>query len=241
MGHFGRVMGWELRPWQGTLAAEAQRDDKLDLRVLRDRLQLEDSSRRGWRGDPSESASRLPGQLGNGLPERLAGARSPRFTGPRDDAAAAKSGGMGESTQPPSRGRKASRSSQDFCKTTPLLPLQKKNGLSAQQIEILARQVSEPGKRVSWWWTMGVNQSHEGVRTAQAIINLYLITGNFGKPGTGASSITGLCNAMGSHIFSNTTSLVGGHDFQDPAHRKKSRSGSRDSARRHPNGHVAGV
>ena len=27
------------------------------------------------------------------------------------------------------------------------------------------------GKRVSFWWTMGVNQSYEGVRTAQAIIS----------------------------------------------------------------------
>ncbi len=39
-------------------------------------------------------------------------------------------------------------------------------GLSPETIEALARTVSEPGKRVSWWWTMGVNQSHEGVRTA---------------------------------------------------------------------------
>jgi anaerobic selenocysteine-containing dehydrogenase len=97
--------------------------------------------------------------------------------------------------------------------------------LSAQQIENLARKVSQPGKRVSWWWTMGVNQSHEGVRTAQAIINHCLITGNIGKPGTGLSSITGQCNAMGSRIFSNTTSLVGGHDFQDPVHRKKVAAG----------------
>jgi anaerobic selenocysteine-containing dehydrogenase len=94
-------------------------------------------------------------------------------------------------------------------------------GQSVEQIELLARTVSEPGKRVSWWWTMGVNQSHEGVRTAQAIINLCLITGNIGKPGTGPNSITGQCNAMGSRLFSNTTSLVGGHDFADPAHRQK--------------------
>jgi len=94
-------------------------------------------------------------------------------------------------------------------------------GLSVDTIEALARTVSEPGKRVSWWWTMGVNQSHEGVRTAQAMINLALITGNIGKPGTGANSITGQCNAMGSRLFSNTTSLVGGHDFADPAHRAK--------------------
>jgi assimilatory nitrate reductase catalytic subunit len=96
-----------------------------------------------------------------------------------------------------------------------------KTGLSVEAIEALARTVSEPGKRVSWWWTMGVNQSHEGVRTAQAMINLALITGNIGKPGTGANSITGQCNAMGSRLFSNTTSLVGGHDFANPDHRKK--------------------
>lgn len=96
-----------------------------------------------------------------------------------------------------------------------------RTGQSVETIERLALTVSEPGKRVSWWWTMGVNQSHEGVRTAQAIINLCLITGNIGKPGTGPSSITGQCNAMGSRLFSNTTSLVGGHDFADESHRRK--------------------
>jgi assimilatory nitrate reductase catalytic subunit len=68
---------------------------------------------------------------------------------------------------------------------------------------------------------MGVNQSHQGVRTAQAIIALALLTGNIGRPGTGANSITGQCNAMGSRLFSNTTNLLGGHDFANPAHRAK--------------------
>ncbi len=68
-------------------------------------------------------------------------------------------------------------------------------------------------ERVSFWWTMGVNQSHEATRTAQAIINLALMTGNIGRPGTGANSITGQCNAMGSRLFGNSTSLLGGYDF----------------------------
>jgi len=68
---------------------------------------------------------------------------------------------------------------------------------------------------------MGVNQSHEATRTAQAIINLALMTGNIGRPGTGANSITGQCNAMGSRLFSNTTNLLGGHVFANPAHRNK--------------------
>ncbi len=96
-----------------------------------------------------------------------------------------------------------------------------RTGLSVDEIEDLARLVSDPTKRVSWWWTMGVNQSHEGTRTAQAIINLCLMTGNIGKPGTGANSITGQCNAMGSRLFSNTTSLIAGHEFADAEHREK--------------------
>ncbi len=94
-------------------------------------------------------------------------------------------------------------------------------GLSAEQFNEFARTVREGGQRVSFWWTMGVNQGHQATRTAQAIIALTLMTGNIGKPGTGANSITGQCNAMGSRLFSNTTNLLGGHDFTNAAHREK--------------------
>jgi anaerobic selenocysteine-containing dehydrogenase len=93
-------------------------------------------------------------------------------------------------------------------------------GLSHEQVERLAETI-HAGQRVSFWWTMGVNQSYQGVRTAQAIINLALMTGNIGRPGTGANSITGQCNAMGSRLFSNTTNLLGGHDFANEDHRQK--------------------
>lgn len=93
-------------------------------------------------------------------------------------------------------------------------------GLSVEQLHRLAETI-HGGKRVSFWWTMGVNQGHEATRTAQAIINLALMTGNIGRPGTGANSITGQCNAMGSRLFSNTTNLLGGHDFTKPEHREK--------------------
>jgi assimilatory nitrate reductase catalytic subunit len=93
-------------------------------------------------------------------------------------------------------------------------------GLAPDAIERLAGHIHR-GERVSFWWTMGVNQSHEGVRIAQAIIDLALMTGNIGRPGTGANSITGQCNAMGSRLFSNTTNLLGGHDFTKEEHRAK--------------------
>jgi len=102
----------------------------------------------------------------------------------------------------------------------PLDRVSEQSGLSRSQLTELARAL-RPGKRVSYWWTMGVNQSHEGTRVAQAIINLALMTGNIGKPGTGANSITGQCNAMGSRLFSNTTNLLGGHDFTKPGDREK--------------------
>jgi anaerobic selenocysteine-containing dehydrogenase len=92
-------------------------------------------------------------------------------------------------------------------------------GLTASAIERFVQLIHD-GRRVSFWWTMGVNQSHQGVRTAQAIINLALMTGNIGRPGTGANSITGQCNAMGSRIFSNTTNLLGGRDFTNAQHRQ---------------------
>jgi assimilatory nitrate reductase catalytic subunit len=93
-------------------------------------------------------------------------------------------------------------------------------GIAAERLGQLAETIHH-GQRVSFWWTMGVNQSYQGVRTAQAIINLALLTGNIGRPGTGANSITGQCNAMGSRLFSNTTSLLGGHEFTNPQHREK--------------------
>jgi anaerobic selenocysteine-containing dehydrogenase len=94
----------------------------------------------------------------------------------------------------------------------------KRTGLSLESLHHFARTIAE-GKRVSFWWTMGVNQGHEATRTAQAIINLALMTGNIGRPGTGANSITGQCNAMGSRLYSNTTSLFGGRSFGNRDHR----------------------
>lgn len=92
-------------------------------------------------------------------------------------------------------------------------------GISAGRVMELAELIHK-GKRVSFWWTMGVNQSYQAVRTAQAIINLALMTGNIGKPGTGPNSITGQCNAMGSRLFSNTTGFYGGGEYSDEKRRQ---------------------
>ena len=48
-------------------------------------------------------------------------------------------------------------------------------GLTVGELYRFAETIHK-GKSVSFWWTMGVNQSHESTRTAQAIINLALMT-----------------------------------------------------------------
>lgn len=106
-----------------------------------------------------------------------------------------------------------------FVKDFTLDQAKERTGLEKEQILELAGLIHS-GKRVSFWWTMGVNQGYEAVRTAQSIINIALMTGNMGRPGTGANSITGQCNAMGSRAYSNTAVLYGGGDFTNPQRRE---------------------
>ena len=98
--------------------------------------------------------------------------------------------------------------------------VEENTGISKEKLLELAEMIHN-NKRVSFWWTMGVNQGYQAVRTAQGIINLALMTGNIGREGTGANSLTGQCNAMGSRLFSNTTGFYGGGEYTDEKRRKE--------------------
>ncbi len=111
---------------------------------------------------------------------------------------------------------------EEFCWHVEQFPpdvVAKRSGIEESALYWLAMLIHK-GKRVSFWWTMGINQSYEGTRAAQSLINLALITGNMGRPGTGANSVTGQCNAMGSRLFANATNLLGGRDFGKPEDRR---------------------
>jgi assimilatory nitrate reductase catalytic subunit len=108
----------------------------------------------------------------------------------------------------------------DHVRAFPPERVSRETGLTADQIYEFAELIHK-GRAVSFWWTMGVNQGHQATRTAQALINLALMTGNMGRPGTGANSITGQTNAMGWRVSSNANSLFGGRDFTNPAHRER--------------------
>lgn len=69
-------------------------------------------------------------------------------------------------------------------------------------------------------WAMGLNQSTSGVNKNLAFINLNLITGHIGKPGSGPFSLTGQPNAMGGREVGGMASLLAAHrDQANPEHR----------------------
>lgn len=71
-------------------------------------------------------------------------------------------------------------------------------------------------------WAMGLNQSVIGVNKNLSLLNLSLITGKIGKPGSGPLSLTGQPNAMGGREVGGMANLASAHrNLNDPEHRKQ--------------------
>lgn len=89
------------------------------------------------------------------------------------------------------------------------------------QIQLAAQYIGDAKGFLSLW-TMGLNQSTQGVNNNLALINLNLITGHIGKPGSGPFSLTGQPNAMGGREVGGMASLLAAHRVQANAdHRKE--------------------
>ncbi len=101
-----------------------------------------------------------------------------------------------------------------FLKDYPPQEVANITGIDVKTLYELARQYASQEAVLSAW-TMGVNQSVMGTDTVSAIINLHLLTGQIGKPGSGPFSITGQCNAMGTRESGFTSSLPGYRNFGD--------------------------
>lgn len=71
-------------------------------------------------------------------------------------------------------------------------------------------------------WAMGLNQSVVGTDKNTALLNLSLITGQVGKPGSGPFSLTGQPNAMGGREVGGMANLLAVHkDLQNEEHRRE--------------------
>jgi len=87
---------------------------------------------------------------------------------------------------------------------------------------LLAAEYIGKSKGFISMWAMGLNQSSIGVNKNLALINLSLITGKIGKPGSGPFSLTGQPNAMGGREVGGMANLLPAHrNLADPAHRQE--------------------
>jgi ferredoxin-nitrate reductase len=94
-------------------------------------------------------------------------------------------------------------------------------GISVEDLKTAATYWAE-SKQVLSLWSMGVNQSTEGTAKVQSIINLHLLTGQIGKPGAGAFSLTGQPNAMGGREAGGLSHLLPGYrSVTNPIHRQE--------------------
>lgn len=92
-------------------------------------------------------------------------------------------------------------------------------GLTVAEIELAADYIAD-AKGFLTLWTMGLNQSSIGVNKNLSLINLNLITGHIGKPGSGPFSLTGQPNAMGGREVGGLANLLPAHrDLNNETHR----------------------
>ncbi len=94
-------------------------------------------------------------------------------------------------------------------------------GLPRDQIVRLATMIHE-SKGTCILWAMGVTQHQDGSETSTAIANLLLLTGNFGRTGTGGYPLRGHANVQGVSDFGSITGYLPGYQkTADPEVRKK--------------------
>jgi assimilatory nitrate reductase catalytic subunit len=71
-------------------------------------------------------------------------------------------------------------------------------------------------------WCQGLNQAATGTDRVSALINLHLLTGQIGRPGTGPFSLTGQANAMGGReVGGMATELACHREWDDEAGRRE--------------------
>lgn len=106
-------------------------------------------------------------------------------------------------------------------------------GVAAVAIERAACAFADAPASLAMW-SMGANQSVEGVAINRALMNLCVVTGQLGKPGAGPFSLTGQPNAMGGRETGGLAHLL-------PGYRKVVREDHRAEVEAHwglPNGSI---
>ena len=107
-------------------------------------------------------------------------------------------------------------------KRIPVTKMLKRTGLTAEQFEEFWTLFKENENIISAW-TMGLNQSSQGVDKNLSLINIHLLTGKIFKAGNGPFSLTGQPNAMGGREVGGLSTMLAVHlDFDKDSIKKVS-------------------
>ncbi len=94
-------------------------------------------------------------------------------------------------------------------------------GIKVADIKLAAQYIGNAKGFISMW-TMGLNQSVIGVDKNVSLLNISLLTGHIGKPGSGPFSLTGQPNAMGGREVGGMANLLAAHkNLADPKDREE--------------------
>lgn len=106
----------------------------------------------------------------------------------------------------------ANRTEQDF------KAVAKRTGISEEKLQLFFDKFATTEKVVTLF-SMGVNQSSQGVNKANSIINCHLLTGKIGKLGAAPFSMTGQPNAMGGREVGGLANMLAAHlDIDNATH-----------------------
>ena len=95
-------------------------------------------------------------------------------------------------------------------KRVPVTKMLKRTGLTKEQFEEFWLLYKNSENIISAW-TMGLNQSSQGVDKNLALINTHLLTGKIFKAGNGPFSLTGQPNAMGGREVGGLSTMLAVH------------------------------
>ncbi|TVP51086.1 MAG: formate dehydrogenase subunit alpha [Halomonas sp.] len=88
---------------------------------------------------------------------------------------------------------------------------EQKTGIPRQEL-INAAEMIGRAKSVCLLWAMGITQHSHGTDTSTALSNLLLVTGNYGKPGTGGYPMRGHNNVQGASDFGCLREMYPGYE-----------------------------
>ena len=105
-------------------------------------------------------------------------------------------------------------------KRVPVTKMLKRTGLTKEQFEEFWN-IYKNSKNIITAWTMGINQSSQGVDKNLSIINTHLLSGKIFKKGNGPFSLTGQPNAMGGREVGALSTMLAVHLDINPQSIKK--------------------